>query len=188
MLLFTKSNVIRIFILNKKFPSILSKKKMTRRDTVINPETGRAIRIGGDTYNRLIISAYDHINGELVRRESAPPITPRRYYLNALSNRLIRHGTRTFLELIRAGWEIEDDYYLLPPILVDETLAIVREAGHEIAQRRERRERRPENPTTYEGLMAVHGETLANLNISLCRECFYPLKPEEGEYCNDCAP
>ena len=164
---------------------------MTRRNTIINPETGRVIRIGGDTYNRLIISAYDHINGELVRRESAPPITPRQYYLNTLSNRLIRHGTRTFLELIRAGWEIEDDYYLLPPILVDETLAIVREAGLEIAQRRERmerRERRPENPTTYEGLMAVHGETLANLNISLCRECFYPLKPEEGEYCNDCAP
>lgn len=164
---------------------------MTRRNTIINPETGRAIRIGGDTYNRLIISAYDQINGELVRRESAPPITPRRYYLNTLSNRLIRHGTRTYLELIRAGWEIEDDYYLMPPAgslfrhEVEQDLAIVQEAGHEITQRRERR---PENPITYEGLMAEHGETLANLNISLCRECFYPLKPEEGEYCNDCAP
>jgi hypothetical protein len=167
---------------------------MTRRNAVINPLSGRTIRVGGDTYNRLIITAYDHINGELVRRESAPPITPRRYYLNTLSNRLIRHGTRTFLELIRAEWEIEDDYYLMPPTgslfrhEVEQDLAIIREAGLEIVQRRERSERRPENPTTYEGLMAIHGEALANLNISLCRECFYPLKPEEGEYCNDCAP
>ena len=63
-----RNRVIRIFILNKKFPSILSKKKMPRRNTVINPLTGRAIQIGGATYNQLIISAYDHINGELVRR------------------------------------------------------------------------------------------------------------------------
>jgi len=54
------------------------------RNTIINPLTRRAIQIGGDTYNRLIITAYDHINGELVQRASAPPITPRRYYLNTL--------------------------------------------------------------------------------------------------------
>ena len=36
------------------------------RDTVINPKTGRTIRVGGNTYNRLVIMAYDFINGELV--------------------------------------------------------------------------------------------------------------------------
>ena len=43
-----------------------------------------------------------------------------------------------------------------------------------------------ERPVTYEDIMNRHGNTLANLNISLCRECFYPLKLEDGEYCNDC--
>jgi hypothetical protein len=57
---------------------------------------------------------------------------------------------------------------------------MVQEAGRSIARR--------SNPTTYEELMDIHGEGLANLNISLCRECLYPLKPEEGDYCNDCKP
>ncbi len=160
------------------------------RNTVINPLTGRAIQIGGDTYNRLIITAYDHINGELVRRESAPPLAPNIYYFNVLTNRSIRHGSRRYNELIQAGWEIEDGHYLLPPVEfsfreIEQDLNMVREAGHEIMERR----RNPsQNPTNYEDIMAVHGERLANLNISLCRECLYPLKLEEGEYCNDCKP
>lgn len=161
------------------------------RNTVINPLTGRTIQIGGDTYNRLIITAYDHINGELVRRESAPPLAPTIYYFNVLTNRSIRHGSRRYNELIQAGWEIEDGHYLLPPVEslfhreIELDLAIAREAGQEITQRRNAQNLPLPN---YENIMAVHGERLANLNISLCRECFYAIKPEEGEYCNDCKP
>ena len=78
------------------------------RNTIINPLTRRAIQIGRDTYNRLIITAYDHINGELVRRESAPPLASNIYYFNVLTNRSIRHGSRRYNELMQAGWEIED--------------------------------------------------------------------------------
>ena len=162
------------------------------QNTVINPLTGRTIRIGGDTYNRLIITAYDHINGELVRRETAPPPAPNIYYFNVSTHRSIMHGSRRYFELIRAGWEVEDGYYLIPPNAlfraeIEQDLAMVQEAGQQIMERRGI----PQNPVNYEGLMAVHGETLANLNITLCRECFYPLKrteTEEGGYCNDCRP
>ena len=41
---------------------------------------------------------------------------------------------------------------------------------------------------TYENLMAIHGERLANLNITLCQECFIAIKIEEGEFCNKHKP
>jgi hypothetical protein len=44
------------------------------RTFVTNPLTGRIIQVGRTTFNRLIFDAYDYINGELVRRESALPI------------------------------------------------------------------------------------------------------------------
>ena len=72
---------------------------------------------------------------------------------------------------MQAGWEIEDGHYLLSPseslfrYEIEQDLATVHEAGHAIMERR----RNPsQNPTNYEELMATHGETLANLNISLC--------------------
>src|SRR3989337_1282533 len=99
---------------------------MTRRNTVINPLSGRAIQISGNTYNQLVITAYDHINGELVRRESAPPLPFRRYYLNIETGRSILVGSRRYNEYINAGWKILEDYYLIPPDY---------EAEHEITQR-----------------------------------------------------
>ena len=39
---------------------------------------------------------------------------------------------------------------------------------------------------TYEEIMDVYGDTLTNLNITLCKECLLPIKIEEGEYCNSC--
>src|SRR3989337_2267485 len=39
---------------------------------------------------------------------------------------------------------------------------------------------------TFEELMVTHRDALAKLNISLCRECFHPIKLEEGEYCDSC--
>ena len=53
------------------------------------------------------------------------------------------------------------------------------------------REGRQQEPVTYERIMATHRDTLAELNISLCRECFIPIKKEGNgimEYCEDCVP
>jgi hypothetical protein len=154
---------------------------------IINPETGRIIRVGGNTFNQLTWDRYDYINGELVRRETAPPSAPIRYFYNLMTNRRIRAGSRRYLEYIRAGWDIMDDYYLVPPVEnvdINRLLATVQEAGQEITQRTQRN-----NPTTYEELMAVHGERLANLNISLCRECMLPIQLDDGgEHCAECKP
>ena len=39
-------------------------------------------------------------------------------------------------EMIRTGWDIIEDYYLIPPgELVAETIAMVQDLGNEIAQR-----------------------------------------------------
>src|SRR5918912_2351011 len=122
---------------------------MTR--LVNNPLTGRPIKIGGNVFNQLVFDAYDFINGELVRRESAPPIPPRQYYYNTVTSRRILAGSRRYHELINANWEIEEDYYLIPP------------SHQEVIQHI------PE--TTYEQIMATHRDTLANLNITLCKEC-----------------
>ena len=51
---------------------------------------------------------------------------------------------------------------------------------------RDNNDNRQHQPVTYEQIMVTHRDTLANLNISLCQECFYPLKPEDGKYCDDC--
>ena len=117
--------------LNKKFSSILWVKLYTY---VINPETGRRIQIGGVTFNHLIFTSYDFINGELVRRATAPPPTPRQYFLNTQTNRLIQAGSRRYHEMIRTGWDIIEDYYLIPPgESVAETIAMVQDLGNEIA-------------------------------------------------------
>src|ERR1044072_608902 len=165
---------------------------------ITNPETGRRIRIGGVTFNNLTFTTYDFINGELVRRENAPPPSPRIHYYNTVTERLIRYGTRTYFDLIRAGWEILDDYYLIPPDWsrltredYEQIIATIQDAGRELEERRRQplaqRTTRQE-PATFEDIMAVHGERLANLNITLCRECLYAIKPEDADYCNDCRP
>ena len=166
-----------------------------------NPETGRRICIGGVTFNNLTFTTYDFINGELVRRENAPPPSPRIHYYNTVTDRLIRYGTRTYFDLIRAGWEILEGYYLIPPDLFrltredredyEQFIATIQDAGHELEERRRQplaqRTTRQE-PANFEDIMAVHGERLANLNVTLCRECLYAIKPEDGDYCNDCRP
>ena len=80
-----------------------------------NPETGRRIRIGGVTYNRLVIESHDFINGELVRRETAPPPPLRQYFYNMTTGHSITYDSKRYSDLIRAGWEILDSYYLIPP-------------------------------------------------------------------------
>lgn len=157
------------------------------RTFVINPLTGRTIQVGGVVFNRLVLGAYNFINGELVRREDAGPVPPREYYFNILTGRRILAGSRRYYELIRAQWDIEEDYYLIPPwIEVDVAQELMDN------DRRRNLPQREELPVTYEQIMATHRDTLANLNISLCRECFMPIKkednPEEAEYCKDCIP
>ena len=120
----------------------------------------------------------------MVRRASAPQLTPRQYYLNTETNRLIYAGSRRYFELMQAGWDIEEDYYLIPPWRSVEAQAILTEA--------ERRFTRRSNniPVSYEQIMDAHRDTLANLNITLCKTCLIPIKleDEEHEYCNDCIP
>jgi hypothetical protein len=41
---------------------------------------------------------------------------------------------------------------------------------------------------TYENILLAHKDALENLNITLCRECFHPIKADEGEYCDSCQP
>ena len=41
---------------------------------------------------------------------------------------------------------------------------------------------------TEKQIINVHRDALANLNITLCRECFLPIKMDEGEYCDSCRP
>ena len=140
---------------------------MTR--LVNNPLTGRPIKIGGNVFNQLVFDAYDFINEELVRRESAPPIPPRQYYYNTITSRRILAGSRRYHELINANWDIEEDYYLVPPQAVPMVI-----------------QSPLDRPTTYEQIMATHRDTLANLNITLCKECFHPIKLEDGDHCDSC--
>ena len=142
------------------------------RNTTINPETGRIIRIGGATFNQLIFDAYDFINGELVRRATAPPARIPERYFNVETGRIVRYGTRRYFEYINAGWEIEDDYYLIPPDWNVEYRAPARQPA----------------VSTVDQLLDRHRDRLAELNISLCKECLYPIKAGEGEYCKDCTP
>jgi hypothetical protein len=41
---------------------------------------------------------------------------------------------------------------------------------------------------TFEQIMVAHRDRLAILNITLCKECFLPIKMDEGEYCDNCRP
>ena len=142
---------------------------MPTNQYTINPETGRQIQIRGNVFCQLIYSYYDFINNTLVRRADAPPLPPRQYFYNTITNRRILAGSRRYHEYLDMGWEIEDDYYLVPPDIISENLTTVQE-----------------NPPNYERIMATYREKLTNLNITLCRECLIAMNLEEGEYCNEC--
>jgi hypothetical protein len=80
---------------------------------ITNPITGRPIRIGGDTYNRIVIESHDYIDGRLVRRQTAPPPQEQPVYLNTDTGRYVRRGTRTYHRLIESDYEVVEDYYLV---------------------------------------------------------------------------
>jgi len=73
---------------------------------IINPETGRKIRVGGVTFNHLIFTSHDFINGELVCRATAPPLIPRQYFLNTQTNRLIQADSRRYHETVMANDQV----------------------------------------------------------------------------------
>ena len=144
---------------------------------------GRIIQVEGTVFNRLIFDAYDYINGELIRRESALPIPPRDYYYNILTGRWILAGSRRYYELICANWNIEEDYYLILPWMEDDVVQefINGDRGRNLLQR--------ERPVTYEDIMDRHENTLVKLNITLCKNCLISIKKENDtntEYCEDC--
>ena len=136
---------------------------------ITNPETRRQIRVGGVVFCQLIYTYYDYINDTLIRKDTAPPVQPRQYFYNTQTNRRILAGSRRYHELMNAGWEIEDSYYIMPPGVITTNSDILQE-----------------NFPSYEKIMDIYGERLANLNISLCRECLSAIKIEEGELCNEC--
>lgn len=99
-----------------------------------NPLTGRPIRINGPTYNRLIIEAYDHIDGRLIRRAGAPsPPQDPPQYLNVSTGRMVQYGTRTYFGLIDAGYELIEDYYLVEPNDEDIIDAIIEDTAYRTA-------------------------------------------------------
>ena len=184
---------------------------MSTNSYTTNPLTGRTIRVGGPTFNQLVMGAYDYIDGRLVRRATAPspPAEPRNY-LNVETGRMVQWGTRTYFMLIRdAGYEIIEDYYLVPPRFafvawrspsllraynteqrieaLDEALdrlhhEIELEATHQFV---EPRQSRADNQQREAQL-----RRLTELNIALCRECQMPVNlnelPENG-LCEDCS-
>src|SRR6185437_3853169 len=92
--------------------------------------------LGGITFNHLIFTSHDFINGELVCRATAPLPTSRQYFLNTQTNRLIQADSRRYHEMIRTGWNIIEDYYLIPlgePVA--ETIVMVQNLGNEIVRK-----------------------------------------------------
>ena len=66
---------------------------------------------------------------------------------------------------------------------------MVQDLRNEIARRQ--RYVNANRPPTYEEIMDRHRDTLANLNITLCKNCLIPIKKENDitiEYCEDCIP
>ena len=104
---------------------------------------------------------------------------------------MIREGSRQYYEYIRAGWNIEEDYYLIPPWLSGrEANTIINNINRRqnVASQNQANDHQS-RPISYEQIMAEHGDRLANLNISLCRKCFIPIASEEGrDHCNECLP
>jgi hypothetical protein len=80
-----------------------------------NPLTGRPVRISGNTFNRLVMESHDFIGRRLILRQNVnlPPEPPQ--YLNTVTGRMVRHGTRTYFQLFEAGYDLIDDYYLVAP-------------------------------------------------------------------------
>jgi hypothetical protein len=145
---------------------------MTRYIT--NPDTGRKIRVGGTLFCKLLYDRYDFIQGEFVRRAWTPDIV-RRYVYNVVTHRRVLVDGRQYNTYIQNGWEVNNQNQIFPP-----------DHLWELPQENARRENHI--LPTYENLMAIHGERLANLNVTLCRECFIAIKIEEGEFCNEHKP
>lgn len=180
--------------------------------------TGRSIIIGGVTFNRIVMESHDYINGRLVRRQTAPP-PPQEdpVYLNTVTGRYVRHGTRTYFALTASDFDIVEDYYLVPFEEEELIEAIIWETSHNDELRtsgrrltfNEIQDIRTDNQAyqdEYDDLilqqgmangipsgpprtLADHAPRLAELNIELCKECLMPVNPSDltDRLCNDCA-
>jgi hypothetical protein len=80
---------------------------------ITNPLTRCPVCIGGNTFNRLVMESHDFIGGRLVLKQNVNlPLEPPQY-LNTVTERMVRHGTRTYFQLFEAGYDLIDDYYLV---------------------------------------------------------------------------
>ena len=176
---------------------------------ITNPITGRPIRIGGDTYNRIVIESHDYIDGRLVRRQTAPPPQEQPVYLNTDTGRYVRRGTRTYHRLIESDYEVVEDYYLvhseeeeLIEEIINETL--YNEENHDSRRltfneiqgiragiqadqdeyddfvlQQDTTNRTPSGPSSRPRTLEDHAPRLAELNIELCKECLMPVNPSD---------
>jgi hypothetical protein len=171
-----------------------------------NPLTGRTIRVGGPTFNQLVMDAYDYLDNGLVRRDTAPPLPRERSsYLNIETGRIVQYGTRTYFYLVQnAGYDIVEDYYLVPPryaqiawysqdILHWQDTQIRLEMLNNILNQQIAEEARQfigHRPRGADNSQRdVQLRRLTELNIALCKECQMPVNlnelPESG-LCTDC--
>jgi len=176
---------------------------------ITNPITGRPIRIGGDTYNRIVIESHDYIDGRLVRRQTAPPPQEQPVYLNTDTGRYVRRGTRTYHRLIESDYEVVEDYYLVhseEEELIEEIINVTlyNEENHDSRRltfneiqgiragiqadqdeyddfvlQQDTTNRTPSGPSSRPRTLEDHAPRLAELNIELCKECLMPVNPSD---------
>ncbi|GBC48499.2 hypothetical protein RIR_jg25055.t1 [Rhizophagus irregularis DAOM 181602=DAOM 197198] len=158
---------------------------------ITNPITGRPIRVGGDTFNRIVMESHDYIDGRLVRRQTVPPPPqeqPDYYLVHSKEEELIEEiinetryneenldGQRlTFndIQQIRAAIQADQDEYD-DFILQQDTTNGTPSSG----------------PSGHPRTLEDHAPRLAELNIELCRECLMPVSPSDliDKLCKDCA-
>jgi len=175
---------------------------------ITNPITGRPIRIGGDTYNRIVMESHDYIDGRLVRRQTAPPPPQEQpVYLNTDTGRYVQHDTRTYHRLIESDYEVVEDYYLVH----SEEEELIEEIINETLYNEENHDSRRLTFNEIQGIRAGiqadqdeyddfvlqqdttnrtpssgrprtledHAPRLAELNIELCKECLMLVNPSD---------
>ncbi|GBC47715.2 hypothetical protein RIR_jg30845.t1 [Rhizophagus irregularis DAOM 181602=DAOM 197198] len=170
---------------------------------ITNPITGHPIRVGGDTFNRIVMESHDYIDGRLVH-----------------TGRYIQHGTRTYHRLVESDYEVVEDYYLVhyeEEALIEEIINETRyneenldgqrltfndiqqiraaiqadqdEYDDFILQQDTTNGTPSSGPSGHPRTLEDHAPRLAELNIELCRECLMPVSPSDltDKLCKNCA-
>ncbi|GBC13823.2 hypothetical protein GLOIN_2v1785553 [Rhizophagus irregularis DAOM 181602=DAOM 197198] len=153
---------------------------------ITNPITGRPIRVGGDTFNRIVMESHDYIDGRLVRRQTVPPPPQEQpVYLNTDTGRYIQHGTRTYHRLVESDYEVVEDYYLVhseEEELIDEIINETRYNEENLDGQR----------LTFNNIQQIRAAIQADqdeYDDFILQECLMPVSPSDltDKLCKDCA-